>query len=62
MARSLKSKGLEELSGLLKRVNRQLSLGRINVQDAAWLTRQLLSVQDHIENMAEDESATYGKE
>lgn len=60
MARSLKTKGIEELRELLKRVNRQHALGRINVQDAEWLTKQLLSVQSHIEGMAEEEDETYG--
>lgn len=53
MARTLKSKGLEEVRDLIKRINRQERLGRIGKKDWANLISRAKEIEAIIVNMTE---------
>ncbi|QSL67820.1 hypothetical protein [Nocardia phage P3.1] len=53
MARSLKSRGLEELRTLRRRVERQYALGRILRSDREFLVKHLDEVEARITKMSE---------
>jgi hypothetical protein len=60
MARSLKTRGMDELNLFKRRVNRQLGLGRISVPDADYLLDLINRIEARVTNMRETEG--YGKE
>lgn len=60
MARPLKDAGLREAASLRRRVGRQLALGRITPDDAAYLTTRLNEIESRIVSMWEQNE--YGKE
>ena len=53
MAKSLKTRGLDELLILKRRVNRQLGLGRISVVDADFLIEHVNEIEARIISMNE---------
>lgn len=53
MARTLKTRGLEELNTLRNRVNRQFTLDRIRRSDRDYLVSLLDKVEARITTMAE---------
>lgn len=58
--RSLKSRGVEDVSLLRRRVRRLLALGRIYPADADYITKRLNEVEAKIVSMHETDE--YGKE
>lgn len=60
MARTLKTKGMEELTGLRRRIDRQFSLGRISRRDWEKLKRLGDELSATIVNMREINE--YGEE
>ena len=60
MARSLQSRGLEELASLKKRVNRQHSLERISRQDRDILVAYIDDVEAKIIGMDEKQERDGG--
>ena len=60
MARSLKTKGLEELEQLRRRVNRQHSLERISKADRDFLNEHLDIVEARIIRMDEADDKKVG--
>lgn len=60
MARSLKTRGLEELGALKKRVNRQHLLGRIARSDRDALNALMDQIESHIIRMPEKEDKKVG--
>lgn len=53
MARGLKTRGLEELDLLRRRVKRQHLLKRIGKEDCDWLVEQLDKIEARIITMSE---------
>ena len=53
MARTLKTKGLEELQALRTRARRQQGLGRIGAADAEFIVSRLNEVEARIVSMRE---------
>lgn len=60
MARSLKTRGLEELGQLKRRVNRQHSLGRIGMADRDFLNDHIDQIEARIIRMDEKEDKKVG--
>lgn len=54
MARTLKTKGLEELRALRNRARRQQGLGRIGAADAEFIVSHLNAVEARIISMREN--------
>lgn len=54
MARTLKTKGLEELDALRRRARRQQGLGRIGSKDAEYIVTRLNEVEARIISMTEE--------
>jgi len=55
MAKSLKEAGMDEVTALRRRVNRQLALNRIGDDDAAFILEHLDKIQERIEYMYEED-------
>lgn len=60
MAKSLKTRGIEELSVFKRRVNRQHSLERISTANRDVLLGHIHEMEAHIVNMDEKEDADGG--
>ncbi len=60
MARTLKSRGLEELRAFEARVKRQHAMKRISKPDAEYILNRVAEIETRITNMSETNE--YGKE
>ena len=54
MARTLKTKGLQELNALRNRARRQQGLGRIGAADAEFIVKRLDEIEARVISMREN--------
>lgn len=59
MAKALKDAGIDEVTALRRRINRQLSLDRIGDADATYLLEHLQLIQERIEYMYEQKKGEF---